>query len=207
MAAGDILLHLDLVRIRQTGVAVNFLLQNAQLVPDPHEFVEEYIHRHFLGLESRVRRMEHGAAFEPAEAQFVDDRIRLFMAQFGHHSLHCGFYKLLQRYLQAGKRSGRFGRFHAAQFGIHGAEGVVKSNLCSFFSDAPDHSSSILRVSHSQADCQSLNLHASNITCPAGISVKKSGEIGFVKTLPTDDVPGWAQFGRAIFDNKVKTML
>jgi hypothetical protein len=37
--------------------------------------------------------------------------------------------------------------------------------------------------------------------------VKKSGEIGFVKTLPTGDVPGWAQFGRAIFDNKVKTML
>src|SRR5215469_4739768 len=50
VAAGDILLQLDLVRFAQFVARVDFLLENSQIIPNHDDFVEECLERDFFRL-------------------------------------------------------------------------------------------------------------------------------------------------------------
>ena len=51
VAAGDVLLEVHLVFVRQLGVAVDVLFQNPQAVPEHDDFVKEGLDGDFLSLE------------------------------------------------------------------------------------------------------------------------------------------------------------
>src|SRR5437870_4046183 len=49
--AGNVLLHFDLFAVIQTRMAIDFLLQNPQLIAEADDFVKEHLDRHLLRLQ------------------------------------------------------------------------------------------------------------------------------------------------------------
>src|SRR4051794_22207149 len=69
VAAGDVRLHVHLLRVGELGVAVDLLLQYARAVADHPPLVEERRERQLLGLQRRVARLEPGGPASPAGRQ------------------------------------------------------------------------------------------------------------------------------------------
>ena len=80
VAAGDVLLHLDLLVIRELRVRVDLLLQDAELVADHHDLVEERVDgdalllRPFLaGLEDDLASLPSAAELDVGDTELIAD--------------------------------------------------------------------------------------------------------------------------------------
>ena len=159
VAAADVLLHFHFVGVGQYGVCVDFLLEDAQLVADADDFMEEDFEGNFLGLERWVGWMQYDFAFLPADSQFGNDVVRFFQAETVNHSVNDGFDELTERLFEAGDGHVCLGGHDTAEFGVNGAEGVAEPDFGGLFGDGFDGSDSVLGMADGHADGERLNFH------------------------------------------------
>ena len=75
------MLQLDFLAVGEVGMAVDFLLELPQLIPDSYDLVKEYFQRDFLGLQSWIRGMKNELALMPFGPKLIDRHIRILVTQ------------------------------------------------------------------------------------------------------------------------------
>ena len=160
VAFGDVLLHLDFFAIGEFFVGVDLLFEDAEVVADHDDFVEEDFERHFLGLQGGVVGVEDAFAAVPAETQFFDDDVGQLEAQFGDEGFHGLIDDLLEGHGEGTEGGLGFGGFQAAGFGGDGAAvAVIELDVGDGFRNGFNGAGAVLRVAHSHAHAKQFNFH------------------------------------------------
>ena len=98
------MLQLDLLAVGKVGMAVDFLLEHPQLIPDSYDLVKEYFQRDFLGLQSWIRGMKNELALMPFGPKLIDRHIRILVTQMVKSRFDRSFDKLFERDFQTTDR-------------------------------------------------------------------------------------------------------
>ena len=81
IGTGDVLLHLDFFAVGQFFVGVNFLFEDAEIVADHDDFVEEEIEGNFLRLKGWFGGMHHEVSALPAHAECIDVEVGFIQSE------------------------------------------------------------------------------------------------------------------------------
>jgi len=101
VAAGDVLLHLDLFRVAQFFMCIDLLLKHAKLIPYHDNLVKENVQLDFLGLQRRVCRVHDQSPLVPANPKFTCRIGWLLQTELGGDGLDRLRDKLRERQIQS----------------------------------------------------------------------------------------------------------
>jgi hypothetical protein len=76
------LLQVALVRFAQLVARVQLLLENSQIIPDHHDFVEECLERNFFRLKRTIRRLHNQCPALPSSRQTF--HVHVLLKGFDH---------------------------------------------------------------------------------------------------------------------------
>jgi hypothetical protein len=159
VAAGDVLLHFDFFGVAEFFVGVDFLFEDAELVSNHYDFVEEGFEGDFLGLKGGVGGMEDEFAIVPADAEFGDGGVGFFEAQGIDGAADDFVDEGDERAFEAGDGDLGFGRFEGGGFGIDDAFAVIEDDIDGVFGDAANDAKAVLGMFDLHPDVNRLDFH------------------------------------------------
>ena len=164
VAFGDVLLELDLFAVGEFLVGVDLLFEDAEVVADHDDFVEEDFEGDFFGREGGVGGVEDDFAVVPAEAELFDDGFRRAEAELVDGGVHGLLDELLEWNFEAGERGVGVGGFEAGDVGFDGALGVGELDVGGELGNGFDGAEAVLRVADGHADVEGFKFHGRILT-------------------------------------------
>lgn len=124
VGAGDVLLEFHFISVIEARVGVDFLFEDAKVVSEHHNFVEEGFDGDVLGLQGGVRRFEKQGPVQPFSSQAVDFLIRVFQTEV----VDGGFDDIADEFFEGEGEAGEHGlRFSGCDCGGFRADGFDHS--------------------------------------------------------------------------------